>query len=212
MDGILAGVVLLALGALICFAGLRVFIIALPIWGFLAGFYVGAAAVQSIFGGGFLSTLTSWIGGVVIGLLAAAVSYLVWYVGVIIAAASVGALLGSGLLAALGVQAEWLVIMVSLVFAVVAAIASVILAAPVYVVMVSTAAAGAAALIAGVLLMVNTIDLAELERGATWAIISASWWWLLIWVVLAVTGLVAQWRLTVEPRFPSDRWRPVSYA
>lgn len=212
MGDIIAGVLLLGLGALICFAGLRVFFITLPIVGFFTGVYVGAAGVQAVFGGGFFSTVTAVIVGFVVGLLFALLSYLFWYVGVIIAAGSVGASIGSGLMAAFGINAGLIVFIVAALFAVIAVVAAVILSVPVYIVIVSTAFAGATTMVAGVLLVVNRIDLAQLSRGATWAIINASFWWLLVWAVFAGLGLAVQLRGMAEARLPEDRWEHLSVA
>jgi hypothetical protein len=53
MGDILVGIIALAVGAAVCFAGLRLWFALLPLWGFVAGFFAGATAVTAIFGDGF---------------------------------------------------------------------------------------------------------------------------------------------------------------
>src|SRR5215212_6921496 len=90
------------LGSTLAFSGYRLFIFLLPLWGFFTGFGVGAQAIQAIFGTAFLSDVTSWIAGFFLGLLFALLSYLFFAAAVAILAGSVGYVLGSGVMAALG--------------------------------------------------------------------------------------------------------------
>lgn len=209
MGDFLLGVLLLALGAAVCFAGLRVFFLALPIWGFIAGFFVGAAGVHAIFGDGFLSTLTGWLIGAIIGIVFSLTAYLFWYAGALIAAGSTGALLGSGLMRLIGVDSGVIVFLVAAAFAVAVAAAAFILALPVYVVVVNTAVAGAAALVAGMMLVFNAIEAEQLSYGAVWAMIDESWFWGLLWLGLLIAGIVGQLRSLAAVVLPDDRWTRV---
>jgi hypothetical protein len=202
----LVGLLVLVLGAGVCFLGLRVFVVLLPVWGFLVGFYVGAAGVHAIFGDGFLSTVTGWIIGFIVAIIFALLSYVFWYVGVIIATASVGALLGSGLMAAFNVDSDWIVFIVSAIGAIIFAIAAFVLALPVFVVIVNTAILGSGAIVAGVLLIFNQIDRQDLGNGSAWAIINESWWWFIVWVVVAALGVVVQLQFIGRITLPEDRW------
>ena len=71
----------------------------------------------------------------------------------------------------------------------------------------STALAGATAVVAGLLLMFNRLDLDEFDFGAAWAIIDDSWFWLIVWVVVAAIGLSAQMRGIEELNLPRNRWQ-----
>ena len=55
LPGLLLGALTIAIGVAFCFWGFRVFLILLPIWGFFAGFLVGANGVEYILGDGFLA-------------------------------------------------------------------------------------------------------------------------------------------------------------
>lgn len=69
MADIVVGIAILLLGLGVAFFGLCLFLIMLPIWGFLASFFVGAGSIEAFFGDGFLSTVGGWIAGFVTGIL-----------------------------------------------------------------------------------------------------------------------------------------------
>jgi hypothetical protein len=211
MDDFLVGLVALLIGAGVCFFGLRVWFVMLPIWGFFAGFFVGATAITAIFGDGFLSTVTGWVVGAVVGIGFALLAYLFWYAGAIIAAGSVGATAGSGLMQALGADADWLLFTVALIGAIVFAAAAFLLAIPIWTVVIGTAFGGATAAVAGAMLVFNQIDLDELRYGAAWAFIEESWFWLFAWIVVAALGMVFQMRQITGILLPADRWTRVEY-
>lgn len=204
----LIGLLLAFLGLVVCFAGLRVFFVALPIIGFVSGFYVGAAGIAAMFGEGFLSSLTGISAGLVLGLVFAMLSYLFWYVGALLAAGSAGALIGSGFMNAIGIETDWIVLLAAATGAVLLFALAFILALAIYVVIVNTAFVGAAGVIAGVLLLFNQIDRVHLGYGLVWAMIEASWFWLIVWIALSAVGMVLQLRTVAAVTLPEDRWVP----
>ena len=106
---LLAGGILLFLGSLIAFAGYRLFLILLPIYGFFFGLAFGAHTVQALFGDGFLSTTTSWVVGFFAGLLFALLSYLFWAFAVAVVAGSLGYALVAGFFSLFGADLDVLV-------------------------------------------------------------------------------------------------------
>jgi hypothetical protein len=72
----------LLFGLAVAYGGYRLFLILLPIWGFFFGFGLGAQTLQAIFGVGFLSTISSWVVGLIVGLIFAVLSYLFYIVAV----------------------------------------------------------------------------------------------------------------------------------
>ena len=87
---ICTAIIALIIGVLALVAGYRLFLILLPIWGFFAGFAMGTHATALLFGMGFLATVTSWIIGIVVGLIFAVLSYLIYIVGVALLSAAFG--------------------------------------------------------------------------------------------------------------------------
>lgn len=207
---LLIGILLGLFGLIVCFAGLRVFFIALPIIGLIVGFFVGAAGVGAILGDSFLSGVLAVVVGIIIGLVFGVLAYLLWYVGALLAAGSTGALIGSGLMHAFGVDSGWVVFIAAATGFVLLFVIAFLLALPIYVVIVNTAFVGAAAVITGVLLIFNQFNRAELEYGLAWATIEESWLWAIAWLVLAVLGVLAQLRSISTVTLPEDRWTTAS--
>jgi hypothetical protein len=212
MWDIVVGILVGLFGLLLCFAGLRIFFIALPFLGFIAGFFVGAAGIAAIFGDGFLSTLSGVLVGLLVGVVFAVLSYLLWYVGALLSAGASGALIGSGLMSLFGVDSGWVIFIASAVGAVLLFVIALILALPVYIVIINTAFIGAAGVITGILLIFNQVNRSELEYGAAWATIEESAFWLIAWMALAVIGVLAQLRVIANVTLPDDRWAPATTA
>jgi hypothetical protein len=174
-------------------AGYRFFLVLLPLFGCVAGFYVGSAAVTAIFGNGFLSEITGWVVGFVGGIAFGLLSYFFFIVGVIILAASLGASIGAALASALGLG-NVLEFLLAAIGAIALAGAAVVLAVPKYLVVAVTAIIGAATVVAGILLLFGTIKLPALQKGPIDAIVDQGGVWLVVFVVLAVVGIAAQLR------------------
>jgi len=206
MDDFLIGLLALILGLGVTFLGLRLFFIMLPIWGFIAGFYLGAEAWTAIFGDNFLSTVTGWVLGLLVGIVFAVLAFLFWYVGAIIAVGSVGATLGSGLMVAFNVNTDWVIFIVAAIGAILFAVIAVVFFLPVYMVIVSTAFLGATAVTAGIMLIFNVVDKEAFHWGSAFGIIEESWWWFLVWAVIAGLGIAYQLMSMAAVRLPEERW------
>jgi hypothetical protein len=184
------------LGAAICFAGYRFFLVMLPIWGFFGGLWLGAYTVTLIFGTGFLATTTGLVVGFVVGLIGAVLSYLFYMVGVLIIAGAFGGALGSGIMSALGFDPGLIMAIVTIVSALVAAGLTLLLSLQKYVLIALTAMAGAVLVVVAGMLVFGQVTVAELQAGgnAIQPIFQGSWFWGLVWLVLAVVGVVVQIR------------------
>jgi hypothetical protein len=184
----------LIFGLAFCFAGYRVFLVMLPIWGFFAGFWLGAEATSLLLGTGFLATTTGWVIGFVVGLLGAVLSYLFYMLGVGLLAAAFGWAMGAGFMNALGFDPGLLTAMVGIIAALMMAGLVVLLNIQKYVIIAITAIGGANAIVLSGLLLFGRVSLEEL-RGAGNAIapiLQDSWFWLVIWLALGAAGLIVQ--------------------
>lgn len=206
MGDLLVGLFAVILGLSVATTGLRLWFIMLPVWGFVAGFFIGSAAFQALFGDGFLSTTTSWVVGLFAGLLFAAISVMWWYVGAIIATGAVGALLASGVMAAIGIDSGILLFLAAMAGAIFFTVAALTLALPIYVVIVNTAIAGAAVVVTGVMLALNRVDLDELQYGPAWTLVNQSWFWLIGLVLVAMVGVGVQLTLVGKTQLPQEHW------
>lgn len=153
--------------------------------------------------------MTGWIVGLVVGVAFALLSFLYWYLAVTILTASAGASLGTGVLKAFGVDSTWALTVVGVVVAVIFAVAAIMLDLPKVLVIVNTAIAGATAIVAGVLLVIDRVDRVQLWAGGLYAADTDSWFWLLVAGVIAAIGAYAQVQSTVgyEPDLRTT-WRP----
>lgn len=181
-------------GIAFCFLGYRVFLVLLPIWGFFGGFWLGAQTVALLFGTGFLVTVTGWVTGFIVGMIFAILSYLFYILGVALVAASFGAAIGSALMGVIGFETGFLVIIVALIFAVVIAALTLALNLQKYVIIFITAIGGANAIILSVLLVLGRVSLGNLQSAgnAIRPVINDSFLWLILWLALAIAGIVIQ--------------------
>ena len=212
MNDIVLAIILIALGGLVALFGIWAFGVMLPVWGFIGGFFVGATAIAGLLGQGFLGTTLGIITGLVVGIVFAALSCFFWYFGVIFAAASVGALLGTGLMRAVGMDANWLVWLVAIIFGVIFAIAALAMNLPPYLIIVNTALAGSAAVVTGLLLLLGRIELADLGNGPAWAAVGNQWFWGIVWFAIGLVGIFVQMQKVDElaASLPADRWVPAN--
>jgi nitrite reductase/ring-hydroxylating ferredoxin subunit len=136
LEGIAIGLLGLAVGLAFTFWGFRFFLILLPIWGFFAGFLFGAGGVTYLLGDGFLSTVLGWVVGFVIGLVFAVLSYLYYWVAVVLLGAAVGYAAGIGLMHWLNNGGGLLAFTVGVIGAIIVAAAVILLRVPKYLVIV----------------------------------------------------------------------------
>ena len=184
------------LGAAFCFAGYRFFLVMLPIWGFFGGFWIGAYAISLILGTGFLATTTGLVVGIVVGIIGAVLSYLFYIVGVLIIAGAFGGALGSGIMSALGFDPGLIMAIVTIISGLVAAGLTLVLNLQKYVIIIFTAMAGAVLVAFSGILLFGQITLAELQTGRNLIqpVCQGSWFWSIVWLVLAIAGVVFQIR------------------
>jgi hypothetical protein len=215
MEQVIIGILLALIGLGVCFFGLRYWFIMLPIFGAVAGFFVGARVVQEVFGTGFLSTGVSWIIGIIVGLVFALLSWFVWYAGAIIMAGAVGASLFSGILHAI-FSNPWgiMLFVVALIGAILFAAIALFLNLPIYIVIVNSALGGAALAVAGVLVLIGTVTVTELSTGAAVAVADevrfqgAGILWYIVWIILAVLGMLFQVQSISSVTLPEEKWVP----
>ncbi|MCB0166704.1 MAG: DUF4203 domain-containing protein [Anaerolineae bacterium] len=181
-------------GLAFCFSGYRVFLVLLPIWGFFGGFWFGAQMMALLFGTGFLVTVTGWVAGFILGLLFAVLSYLFYILGVALVAASFGAAVGIGFMAALGFDGGFFVIIVALVSAIFVALLTLAMNLQKYIIILITAVGGANAIILSALLVMGRVSLDSIQSAgnAIRPVLGDSYFWLILWLVLAGAGFVIQ--------------------
>jgi hypothetical protein len=200
MQDVIAGILIFAIGALFCFRGYLAMRIVLPIWGLFAGFAFGAGLIAAITGDGFVGTLLGWVSGAFFALVFAALAYLYYEVAVVLSLALVGFVVTGAIVTALGITASWFVFGVGLAAGVLVGIGVAIFRVPMLLLVVLTAMGGAVAMVAGVLLVFNRIDLEQFDDASVSSHLDGRPLWTIVAIVLAIVGAVAQlvWLSRVE--------------
>jgi hypothetical protein len=206
IEGLLVGLLALAIGLAFCFYGFRLFLILLPIWGFFAGFLIGAELTTTLLGGadadaGFLATVTGWVIGFILGLVFAVLSYLYYWVAVILLGGALGYQLTYGVLEWLNISADGLIAFIlALIVGAVFAVGFFILQMPAVLVIVATAISGAGAAVAGVIVGLGFVPLAELDGGifGVYEAHDLGVIWLIVGIALAIAGAVYQARTVAD--------------
>ena len=188
--------------------GYRIFLVLLPVWGFFAGFWLGAQSMTWIFGDGFLATTSGWVVGFFAGLVLAVLSYLFYIVGVALIAAAFGAAIGSGLMAAFGFDPGFLTTVVAIISAVIVAGLTLVFNIQKYVIIVITAIGGANALVLSPLLLLGRVDRNSLSgAGSTiQPILQDSLLWLVVWIAIAGFGVYWQLRTSRGYEFEKSQY------
>jgi hypothetical protein len=209
---ILVSLIAILMGLALTLSGFRFFIILLPIWGFFAGFSATGTAIQGLWGAGFFNTIFSWVIGLLVGLLFAALAYLFYYAAIVILGATVGYQLGIGFMTWIGFQLGFISVLVALALAIIFAFGAWYLKVPKLAIIVLTSLAGAGSLLTGVFLAVGMIPLADLQWGAAGAAVRQSWWWTLVYLALALLGVAAQWLMIFSSYIPDAYSRDLALA
>jgi hypothetical protein len=198
LEALLVGGLAVLIGTAFAFAGYPLFLILLPIWAFLYGLIVLGGAAAASLGGGFLGTTVAIGLGALLGVCMAVLAYAFWWAGVIILGATIGWLLGTGLLSIIGIDAGLLSVIVGFAFAAVLGVLFVMYRMPRVVVEAITAAAGAATAVGGALVILGIVSIDTFKEGPIAAVRNQGFVAAGIAVAIALVGFVAQMRLAKD--------------
>ena len=165
MADILLGILAIVAGGVMLFAGQFVLRLILPIWGFFAGFAVGAGLFAELADERVLGTVLGWISGLVLGLVFALLAYFFYAVAVIFAMATFGYVIGAGLIVALGIDWNWVAVLVGVAIGAVLGLLSVFGNMPMIVLAVLSSIAGAVSVVGGLMLLFGSLNSADFTRG-----------------------------------------------
>lgn len=192
MQELILGIFTIAIGGIFCFAGYATMRILFPIWGLVAGFWLGAQLVNQITGDGLFGTTLSIIVGIAVAIIGAIIAYLYYSISVIMFMGFIGYWIGAGIFTLFGwdltIASAILGIALGLVF-----IASAIIGnAPKEFLLLITSFGGAALLVSGALVLINVVPIEELQDGPVAAAFNHGLFWKLTALGLWVTGWVSQ--------------------
>ena len=210
---LIGAALLLFLGSLIAFAGYRLFLILLPIYGFFFGLSFGAHSVQALFGDGFLSTTTSWVVGFFVGLLFALLSYLFWVFAVALLAGSLGYALVASFFGLFDADLSVLVWIVGVAVGVVFAFGTIVLNLQKVVVIVATGMLGAWAIIGTFLFLFTSATPERIADDGVQIVLDNHPVWFLIFAVVAAIGIAFQFQANRGYEIQQyNRWQEMSTA
>ena len=189
---IVIALVALVLGLLIAFGGWRFFLLLLPFWGFLVGFNLGTEATVALFNNGTFATLLSWIVGFVLAVIFAVLSYLYFYAAVALLAGGVGYALGAAAWGLIGNEQGFIAFVIGIVLGVVFAVGTLALQVPKLLVVLLTAVGGAALVVGAWFILTGQVPTDNITWAKIGSLISANILWAIIWVAIAVAGILAQ--------------------
>jgi Domain of unknown function (DUF4203) len=190
-----AALVLLVGGVIACFAGYRVFRVVLGIYGFILGALLASGLVGTEHSVWMI--VAALVGGVVGSLLLIAA----YFVGVALLGAGIGALAVSLIWASFGREPGALVVIF---FAIAGAVGA--LALQRYVIIGATAFGGAWTIVVGGLALAgHRLGVDAAARNNVWLAYPmnpapGNYWILLVWLALALIGVIVQLRLTAKGR------------
>jgi len=200
MADIILGLLAIIAGGVMLFAGQLVLRFVLPIWGFFVGFAFGAGIFAGFADEHFLGTVLGWVLGLVFALLFALFAYLYFAVAVVLGMAAFGFAIGSGLVVALGIDWNWVAVLVGAAFGAAVGLVAVLGNMPMIVLVVFSSLAGAVGVVAGLMLLFGSLNSADFTQGAFTDAVEDSWGWYLLLLALAATGIIAQARAAMVTR------------
>ena len=187
-----AGLIGSMFGLLLAFAGYRLFLVLLPIWGFFFGLALGADTMQALFGAGFLATVTSWVVGFVVGAIFAALSYFFYMFAVAVVAGSLGYVVSAAILYAIGLNPGFLVWIVNMIVAVAVIFVTFRFNLQKWVIIIATSILGAGVVFGTFLMLFYPV--ANFMENPVRLALQASPLLMILFIVLAVAGIVVQYR------------------
>src|SRR5690606_28229212 len=140
----------------------------------------------------YLSTVAGWAGAIVGALAFAALAYLFYAVAVVLGFGAMGFVLGQTVATAVGADEPWVLTTVGLVAGVVLALLAITTNLPELVLIVVSAFAGASVTVAGLMVLLDMLDVESLV-GADVSVADHPTWYV-GHLVLAVVGVLAQLR------------------
>lgn len=200
MDTLFAGLLTLVIGAVVCFGGFRFFRFLMVLVGFATGFVLGALGVSVFTKTVFLTGIWSWVAAIGGGLILGGLAFPFYAAGIAILAAGVGYLIGTGAMVYLGYGTGPITQGAGVGAALILVILLFVVRVHRAIVMVYTALAGAAIILAGALLLAGQLPLDTKAAYDPTAVLRAYPLWLLLWGGAALVGLGTQW--ASRPKVP----------
>jgi len=192
---LIVGVLTLICGIAFCFTGYKFFRYLLPLWGFIAGFWISEAFVAALFGDSNSAVIAGWIVGVVGGLALAALSYFIYQAALAILGWTFGLWLMAAILGWVGMEPRVLVVILALLGATLIAVLTFQKTIQKYLVIIFTAWIGTTGIVFGLLLLLSPLSHDDFRSGLEPllpSIVQQLWMATVLWIFLALLGIGIQ--------------------
>jgi hypothetical protein len=187
---------LLLLGSVFCFAGFRFFRWLLPVFGFVAGFWIGEGIITLLFDYTSTMVIVGWVVGLIVGLILAGLAYSLFKVGIVILGALFGFWLTAVITSGIGLENAVLGLLLAIVGAIIFALLVMRANLQAILVQIITALFGATLFLSGLAILLGVVTVAQFRSNTfvIQGIVESSPLWLLLWVILVLMGFVMQYR------------------
>ena len=189
------GMIALLFGLALAFAGYRLFLLLLPIWGFFFGFGLGAQTIMALSpNDAFLATVTSWVVGFIVAAVFAVLAYLFYVAAVAIVSYSLGYSVAVGLLSLIGLQFGFIVWVIGLVAGIALAVVVLRFNIQKIVIELATSFLGAGVIVGVFLALFGGLPTSQLVQNPVAYALKASPFWMITFIVLGVVAFIAQFQ------------------
>lgn len=199
MSDLVFGLLAILVGLFLCLRGQAALRVLIALWGAFVGFTVGAGLVTAVTGQGFLDTAWGWMVGLVVALVFAALAYLYYVVGIVLAMGAMGFIIGGTIASALGITGGWIHVLLGALCGVALALLAILTNLPQVILIVVSALTGASILIGGLIVVVGVVENAE-DVGNVG--VAEQPWWYAAYLGAAIIGVIVQLRFVGQPRAP----------
>jgi len=207
MNEVLLGLVAMSVGGLLCFGGVFTSKVMLSFWGAFVGFLAGSGAVAASTGDGWLATSMGWLLGLVFAALMLLVTYSFYELAMVVLLGSAGFLLSAGVMAVVGADWNWTVGLVAGLVGVALALSSFAMDIPRNVLIAATSLVGGMVFVQGLMVMLGVTGFMAFESGSAVAMPSEAWGWLVVWLLVTLSGSYAQMNTKAAPVGSRSSWK-----
>ncbi|MET0931595.1 MAG: hypothetical protein ABWX74_18890 [Aeromicrobium sp.] len=196
MSDVVVGILAVLAGLMLCFFGYWTMRLLLSIWGAVVGFGVGSSIATWISDDSYLVSALGWIVGALLAMVFAALAYLYYAIGVVLAFGSMGFALGAAVTAAIGVSWNWVIVLIGVAVGLALSLVAIIADVPMFLLLLLSSFGGASIVVTGLLLLTGVIDSADFDSAAVTDDIDGRWWWSVGLIGLAFAGFASQLQRT----------------
>jgi hypothetical protein len=199
MQDTFVGLLTLVVGVVLCFGGHRFFRFLMVLVGITAGFILGASGVAAVTHGLFLNSIWGWVVAILVGLVLGGLAIPFYAAGIAVLGGVAAYLVASGVMAYLGYGTGTLTQAVGILAGAVAIVLIFVFRVHRLLVIAVTALTGAAAILAGALILLGKLAFDVPTATDPTAVLRTTPVWLLLLVVLFLAGVGAQWSIRSRP-------------